>query len=43
MEVEKLTRLALATGVGDKEYISGDFPFEDVRIKLGGTKVSGSP
>ncbi len=38
-----MTRLALATGADDKEYISNDFPFKDVQIKLRGTKVSGSP
>ncbi len=34
VEVDKLTRLALATGADDKEYISDDFPFKDVQIKL---------
>ena len=43
VEGDKLTRLALATGVGDEEYIITDFPFEQVRIKLDGVKVTGSP
>ena len=43
VEVDKLTRLALATGVGDEDFILNDFPFEQVRIKLDGVKVTGSP
>ena len=27
VEVDKLTRLTLATGVGDEDYIINDFPF----------------
>ncbi len=43
VEVEKLAQLALATGVGNEEYISSDFSFKDVQIRLGGTKASGFP
>ena len=43
VEVDKLTRLDLATGVGYEDYIITDFPFEQVRIKLDGVKVTGSP
>ena len=43
VEVDTLTRLALATGVGDENSILNNFTFEQVRIKLEGVKVTGSP
>ncbi len=43
IEVDNLTRLALANGVGEEDLISSDFPFEQVRLKLDGCKVTGSP
>ncbi len=43
IEVDKLTRLALTNGVGEEDFISSDFPFEQVHLKLNGRKVTRSP
>jgi hypothetical protein len=40
--VDKLAKLALITGIVDQEFINSDFPFEQLRLRVGGKKITGS-
>ena len=39
---DRLAKTALIAGFGDEDYISSDFPFEPITVKLHGKKVTGS-
>jgi hypothetical protein len=40
--VDKLAKVGLIAGVTDDDYISSDFPFEQLRVSIDGKKVTGS-
>ena len=42
MIVDRLAKLALITGIMDQEDINSDFPFEQLRLYVGGKKITGS-
>ena len=43
MIVDRLAKLVLITCIADNSYIDSEFPFEQVRVKVEGKKVTGSP
>ena len=41
--VDRLAKLVLLTAIAENEFMDSEFPFEQIRVKIDGKKVTGSP